>query len=56
MRIQNVKDGDTLVVLHPNVLSVKGRKNLKSALKEAFGNKKLVILEEGMELEILRKE
>lgn len=56
----DVKDGDILVLRHPHIMSEGTRETLRNEIKnilDEFGFKiSVIVLEEGLSLDILRKE
>lgn len=57
VQILRLRPGDVLVVKHPQVLSERAKQNIREAFDEAgLQDFALIVLDDGLELEVVRKD
>ena len=55
LKVVNLQPGDVLVLTHPGKLRQDTKAHLAASVRESFGIR-CMVLEEGMELDVLRKD
>lgn len=54
MNVVNIQPGDVIALMHPKRLSMKIQERLKASMGKLFPDNKIVIIEEGMTMDVYR--